>query len=156
MSETATRHKTRQKRGRLAALTLATCCAAAAPMAGSAALAQEAGTALQGVAAGWRSMTGGKVEGALRLAELQPVNLDVAIGHFVMMVEGQGFYQGVYNIREGGQSAIGVFWTDGEPLDGPITGYVDIAAAPDGADLGARGVRITFLSGETLDGVEVR
>lgn len=141
---------------RFAALTAAVLLGAPILAAPPIAAAQEAGTALQGVAAGWRSMTGGNVEGALRLAELQPVNLDVAIGHFVMMVEGQGFYQGVYNIREGGQSAIGVFWTDGQPLDGPITGYVDIGAAPDGADLGARGVRITFLSGETLDGVEVR
>ena len=105
-----------------------------------------------GPAQDWRYLFGPGMEGALRLSKEASERSGRGVGHFVMSVWDRGYFQGVYNLREDGRSAVGVFWADGAPLNGPIAGVIDIGAAPVGPAMRPTEARITFISGDVIVG----
>ena len=93
----------------------------------------------------WRFIDGEGVAGVLRLSDKPGPG---ARGFFVFRAAEHGVYEGVYNIKEDGSSAVGMFWPEGSLNSGAVSGFLDVEA--DGA------ARVSFTDGGDLDALKAR
>lgn len=94
-------------------------------------------------AARWRFLDGDGVVGVLRLSDVAQAE-DGPVGFWVARIVGRGVFEGVYNFKDDGQAAIGVFWREGLLNGEDIIGILDLRVQ------GERGVgrgTITFIDG---------
>ena len=73
-------------------------------------------------------------------------------GFFAFSIRGRGVFEGIFNVKPGGEAVVGVFWPDGRLNIGPVAGLLDLKADASGRG----GGDLTFVKGKSVKGVEAR